>query len=223
MKPGDFFVGVVDFFSALLPGALATWLVLQYVDPADLARWSLETDSDFVRGGAILLSSYILGHFAVAVGGSLDDVYDRWRQRNHPKESDLAYKAAVDLRKRLSPEFGDNTAVGAFSIFKWARAYVTIHAPQARSEIDALEANSKFFRTLVVVFALVTAHFLIREQRLGIAAASAVLAFLSFRRFCDQRWKLTELSFATAVILHGTKLSPDKPPASIPGSVPKRA
>ena len=36
MKPGDFFLGVLDFFAILLPGSLATWLAIQYVPAASL-------------------------------------------------------------------------------------------------------------------------------------------------------------------------------------------
>jgi hypothetical protein len=57
----------------------------------------------------------------------------------------------------------------------------------------------------VVVFVLATLHFLLREQRVGLAAASATLAALSFSRFCDQRWKMTRLAYTTAVVLNGPK------------------
>ena len=86
---------------------------------------------------------------------------------------------------------------------------MTVHAPDARAEIDRLEANSKLFRTLVVVFALAAVHYLLREQQLGLAAASAALCVLSFSRYFDQRWKMTELSYASAVIVAATK-SADK-------------
>ena len=31
MKPGDFLLGVFEFFAILLPGSLATWLAVQYI------------------------------------------------------------------------------------------------------------------------------------------------------------------------------------------------
>ena len=33
MKPGDFLLGVLDFFAVLLPGSLIAWLATQYVPP----------------------------------------------------------------------------------------------------------------------------------------------------------------------------------------------
>jgi len=59
MMPRDFSVGIVDFFAALLPGAIATWLALQYVDPADLRHWSIAiaVSNELVHGAALFLSS----------------------------------------------------------------------------------------------------------------------------------------------------------------------
>jgi hypothetical protein len=208
MKRTDFFVGIVDFFAALLPGGLATWLVLQYVDPSDLRRWyrPLEGASDVGRAVAFFFASYVLGHFVFFIGAKvLDDWYDRWRARVHPNDAHPTYCAADALRKELSKGIGDSGAPGAMSTLKWARAYATIHAPETRAEIDGFEANSKFFRSLVVLFALATVHFLLREQRLDLAVGSGLLCALSLWRFYDQRWKLSELTFATAVIIHETK------------------
>lgn len=209
MKPSEFFVGIVDFFAALLPGAIATWLALQYIDPADLRRWGgvAEGSSEIVRGAAFFLTSYILGHFIYLGGAQLDPWYDRWRQREHPHGTDPNFQAAKKLRDRISGELPKSGVRGAYTTLRWARAYITIHAPNAILEIDQLEANSKFFRSLVVMFALIAAHFLLHEQRPGLAAASASLSVLSHWRYRDQRWKLTELSFATAVLVHCTKVA----------------
>jgi len=203
MMPRDFSVGIVDFFAALLPGAIATWLALQYVDPADLRHWSIAiaVSNELVHGAALFLSSYILGHFVFLVGAALDPLYDQWRARAHPRGSDPTYQAADTLRRDLSWQLGPTEAKGALTTLKWARTYVLIHAPEARVEIDGFEANSKFFRSLVIIFGALSMHFLLREQQLGLAVASAILGSLSFWRFRDQRWKYSELTFATAVIV----------------------
>jgi hypothetical protein len=149
-----------------------------------------------------LLGSYVLGHFVFMVGSRLDRIYDYCRKWLKPEASDAAYKAADELRKRLTPALGHGK--GTFSTLKWARSYIQIHSPQARVEIDQIEANSKFFRSIVVMAALLVAHFA-HAWRPGLVAAALVMGSLSFVRFCDQRWKLTELSYATAVILDATK------------------
>lgn len=207
MKPGDFLLGVLDFFAVLLPGSLATWLVAQYIPAQELrtALWfgfgdgSANPDK-LVLGAAFLLSSYLLGHFVFMAGAQLDPVYDRWRKRTKQEAKDKAFQAASNLQKELTKDL----VGGEFTTLKWARAYVQAKAPSARVEIDRLEADSKFFRSMVVVSALAAAHFLLREQAPVAGLVALGITGLSFHRYREQRWKSTELSYGTAVILHAT-------------------
>ena len=207
MKPGDFLLGVLDFFAVLLPGSLATWLVAQYIPPKvlrDALSFGLGdgiTNPDsFVLGAAFLLSSYLLGHFVFMAGGELDPLYDRWRKRAKPEDRDKAFQAARALQKEVSKDL-----VGSdFSVLKWARTYVQIKAPAARVEIDRLEADSKFFRGLVVISVLAAVHFFLREQSPAAGVVALVMVALSYHRYRQQRWKMTELSYVTAVVVHAT-------------------
>jgi hypothetical protein len=218
VKPGDFLLGVLDFFAILLPGSLATWLVTQYIPPKalrdalsfGLGDGTANPDS-FVLAAAFLLSSYLLGHFVFMAGAQLDPVYDRWRKRAKPEAADKPFRAASDLQKELTKDL----VGGGFTTLKWARAYVQINAPAARVEIDRLEADSKFFRSLVVVSALAAAHFLLREQSPVAGVVALVMARLSYQRYREQRWKTTELSYGTAVILHATRPPGEEATASI--------
>ena len=72
MKPGDFFIGVLDFFAVLLPGSLATWLATRYIPHGALAAAltfdlpGAESEPDaLVVGAVFLLVSYLLGHFVI--------------------------------------------------------------------------------------------------------------------------------------------------------------
>src|SRR4030095_9261597 len=138
MKPGDFLLGVFDFFAVLLPGAMATWLVVQYVPASTLRRalmfgWeSTPQPSDLVVGPAFRVSSYPLGHFVFMLGAELDTSYDRWRQRTRPRDRDTTYMAAEKLHKRLNGDILD------FTTLKWGKAYIQIKAPHARVEIERL-------------------------------------------------------------------------------------
>jgi|SRR5271165_882893 len=207
MKPGDFLLGVLDFFGILLPGGLATWLVAQYIPPKALREalsfglgdGTAKPDS-LVLGAAFLLSSYLLGHFVFMAGAKLDPSYDRWRKRTKPKNRDMAFVEAEKVQKKLTA----GLVGGDFTTLKWARTYVQVKAPAARVEIDRLEADQKFFRSLVVVFALAAAHFLLREQSPGAGAVALAMTGLSYLRFREQRWKMTELSYGTAVIVDAT-------------------
>ena len=218
MKPGDFLLSVLDVFAILLPGSLATWLTIQYIQ-RDALREALSLQlgnstanpDAFVAGAAFLLSSYLLGHFVFMAGGRLDVLYDRWRTRAKPNEADKVFLAVRALQRELT-----GTIVGGdFSTLKWAKTYVQVKAPTARIEIDRLEADSKFFRSLVVMFVAFAVHFLIHDRSVRIGIVALVLAVLSYYRYVQQRWKMTELSYGTAVIVHATL--PSLPTLATPG------
>lgn len=205
MKPADFLLGLLDFFAVLLPGAVAVWVALQYVDrDPRLVTLAGKPLPDGALWAAYLFASYILGHVVFMIGSNLDPAYDAWRRRAKPKGSDRTFLAADALRKRINPALVESE----FSTLKWAKSYIQIHNPGARVEIDRFEATSKFFRSFVVIAVVLTAHFLLAEHRPALALAALLLAILSYRRFFDQRWKATELSYATVCILEATRTGP---------------
>jgi hypothetical protein len=210
-KPGEFLIGVQDFFAVILPGAIATWLASHYLPENFASVLDMASGAELERAARwaiFFFSSYILGHFVFMLGSRLDETYDRWRKRTKPLDCNVTYQAAHDLRGSLTPALKG----AEFSTLKWSKAYIQLHSPAAYVEIERLEANSKFFRSLIVIAVALTAHFFLREHKFGLAAAAFVLGVLSLNRFFDQRWKLTEWSYATAVILHATKPKPTKSP-----------
>ena len=86
-------------------------------------------------GLALLLASYVLGHFIFMLGGELDPLYDAWRTREHPTHDDTTFQAAANLERRLTPGLPD-----AFSTLKWSKAYMQVE-PGARMEIDRSRQN----------------------------------------------------------------------------------
>ena len=150
-----------------------------------------------------MLSSFILGHFVFMMGSKLDVPYDWWRRRKKPTTRDKTFAAARALHMELT----EKIVGGEFTTLKWAKAYIQVKAPHARVEIDRLEADSKFFRSMVVVSGAIAAHFLLLQQSPVAGTAALVMAALSFWRFCEQRWKMTELTYATAVIVQATAAS----------------
>lgn len=217
MKPGDFLLGVLDFFAVLLPGSMATWLATRYIPAPELTRalsFGLTTNASpdpVVSGTAFFLSSYVLGHFVYMAGAKLDSLYDRWRERTRPRDADKVYRAAEAARKQLTPDL----ALSDFTLLKWARAYIQVHASHARGEIDRLEADSKFFRSLVVVAIAFTLHFFLIQRSTRMALVSLFMSALAYNRFRVRRWSMTELSYGTAVIVFATRATPSeaRPPS----------
>lgn len=77
--PQKFFVGLMDFFSILLPGALLTWLLMGEVGPAVMGdRYAALAGAQ--AWAVFLFASYLFGHLVFLLGSWLDELYD-WARR----------------------------------------------------------------------------------------------------------------------------------------------
>lgn len=89
--------------------------------------------------------------------------------------------------------------------FQWAKARLTLEHPGALAAVQRFEADSKFFRSFVVVL-VITAY--------GIAriVSGRTLCFVSSRwaafwRYVDQRYKATEQAYWYLITLEGSRKS----------------
>jgi hypothetical protein len=156
-KPADFFIGVADLFAIILPGALLSYLALeaatQNVEVADYIVGSMRHFREGTAQGwvAFALSSYLLGHFASLIGAFfLDPFYGKTFVPRKKKENGdrLFYCARRSRNKALG--LGDDGPTP----YKWARMSIRLRNAGAMQEIDRLEADSKFFRSLTVVLVI---------------------------------------------------------------------
>jgi hypothetical protein len=168
-KPSDFFVGVVDFFSILLPGALLTFLTEMLLAERTsqhpmLGKALKELRAERAVGWvAFAIASYILGHFVFIVGSFLlDKIYDNsyrlWfgstvRTLNAVTKEILRRRYDVpaapveklsDQTKKIGQIIRDDT-------LGLAEAFVRSQNPAGAVEIDRCEADSKFFRSLTAL------------------------------------------------------------------------
>ena len=86
LDPQKFFIGLMDFFSILLPGALLSFLLMDDVGPVVLGceRYQALTDAKGVA--AFLVASYLVGHLVFLLGSWLDLPYDWLRDRSLNKQ-----------------------------------------------------------------------------------------------------------------------------------------
>ena len=150
-KPSDFFIGVMDFFTVLLPGAIVVGIGMQPISQLlqrEAARGHLPPVVSGAQGWMVfLVGAYLTGHFLFLLGSFLDSpVYDPLREAAVPPERDRAFANATALRKELLPR----TAAGSLNTFQWARAMLQLRAPAALTEVERYEADSKFFRSLAM-------------------------------------------------------------------------
>jgi hypothetical protein len=115
-EPQKFFIGLVDFFSIIMPGALSVYLILSYCpEESDcseimanpLLRNSFLLDS-IGKWIAFLFGSYLLGHLIFLIGSILDgSIYDPFRNcTDHGQIKKLAkgHKLSWGIwRKWVSP------------------------------------------------------------------------------------------------------------------------
>lgn len=172
-EPQKFFIGLIDFFSILLPGVLVTYLMKwEYL----LATDEYATLVDTKGWIAFLFSSYLLGHFIFLLGSLLLDnhVYDTIREatdqgqisrlaKGKTLSPTLAKRLNALLIKRISDKAVGQVvrikgryldplkASSAINAFQWCKARLTLEHPEALTEIQRFEANSKFFRSLLIV------------------------------------------------------------------------
>lgn len=232
-KPGDFFIGVVDFFAILLPGVIAAGLLalrLNFVPAHPEALFWV----------ALFVGGYLIGHLLHAVGSILDPLlYDPVFEAeekietcylmNHtrPARARVGERIVFALREyahrnhqllaytrslvKASPEYANGMAEKVFGlavlkafeydprkssarptgVYQWTRTWLRGRSPEATTELDRLEADSKLFRTLGIVLPITVC---LGWQRLGglgplVRPAAIVTIFLSLWRYCDLRQK----------------------------------
>lgn len=237
-EPEKFFVGVIDFFAVLLPGALVTYLCRQQIAFAVLKEDSFQ----FQKGEnwmVFLFLAYLLGHIAFLLGSLLDELYDWLRKGtlagqnerlakgknfSHQKKRALAGwlfkrnpdEAVMQAARIKTRALAALSAQDAVNAYQWCKARLSKEHPPGLVAVQRFEADSKFFRSFVVVllaFALVQIGLglinLYRHQSpqkpLLLAAAGLGLLILVLWRYIDQRFKATQQAYWFVISLESMK------------------
>jgi len=226
-EPQKFYIGLIDFFSILLPGAIVTYLI------RDTAwHWIMGSSSrlpEGAEGGMVFfLSAYLLGHFAFLLGSHLDDIiYDPVRKATYRGQVELLaagkrmspglYRKIAALIFKINPDAAVASAVRIKAqhlssigtgeevrAFQWCKARLNLEHPEALASVERFEADSKFFRSLSVVLILLT---LVSPfySLWGIAAVGLVFLPMSLWRYMDQRFKATNQAFWFIITLEGER------------------
>ena len=160
-KPSDLFVGVIDFFAVILPGAIvvavAYPLIERYASGLDLF-WRVRGDTT-VLWAAFIFGAYLAGHLLFLLGALLDDaLYDPLRELFVPVENDAAFKVADELRVETLQSVSNTV-----NTFQWARSILRVAAPAANAEVERYVADSKFFRSFCISLYALTIISLVRR------------------------------------------------------------
>ncbi|AQR74864.1 hypothetical protein [Sphingomonas sp. LM7] len=200
-KPNDFHIGVIEFFSILLPGALLTAALVGRFHPEfqePLRALLAPAGADWV---AFALTSYAAGHFIFLVASLLDgQVYDRLKLwKRFRGGGDHCYARATAARERFFDTTEKDVPMNSFA---WAKSVLRLRAPAALSDVERYEADSKFFRSLVVVIPVAA---LLLATGPVVAALAAALTLASFFRYAERRYKSTEWAYRYLLVLIETR------------------
>jgi 8-oxo-dGTP pyrophosphatase MutT (NUDIX family) len=237
--PQKFFIGLMDFFSILLPGALLTFLLMGEVGPVVLGDgYSKLAGAE--AGAAFLFASYLFGHLVFLLGSWLDEFYD-WARRHTlntqiamlarrgrllpwlPRaliwlvfkgESNLAVDRAVKIKQQA---LGALQAKDSINTFQWCKALLNVESPASLAVVQRFEADSKFFRCFTVVLLLLLAAWPLQDQwPLAGVPVVLVLLVLALWRYMEQRYKATNQAYWSIITLtaQGSKVQIDKPAPS---------
>jgi ADP-ribose pyrophosphatase YjhB (NUDIX family) len=224
-EPQKFFIGLMGFFSILLPGALLVYLLLHSKGSLIIGS-SIYDDLAGTKGWmALFVVSYLLGHIAFLIGALLDWPYDMLRRRtlNHQirqlalrgrltpwfirlvvylvfkDERDLAVERAGRIKRKSLEGL---RAGNAINTFQWSKAYLNIESSQGFSAVERLEADSKFFRSFVIVLILALGMWFLNPQWPRILIPLVILLLLlALWRYMEQRYKATNQAYWSVITL----------------------
>jgi 8-oxo-dGTP pyrophosphatase MutT (NUDIX family) len=233
--PQKFFIGLMDFFSILLPGALLASLLMDEVGPLVLGdRYANLAGAP--AWAAFLFASYLFGHLVFLLGSWLDEFYD-WARRYtlnaqiirlarrsrllpwlaraliwlvFKGERNLAVEGATRIKQQA---LGALQAKEAINTFQWSKAWLNAVSPASLSVVQRFEADSKFFRCFTVVLLLVLIAWPWQHHwPLAGIPVVLVLLLLALWRYMEQRYKATNQAYWSVITLTAKdgKLAIDK-------------
>jgi mannose-6-phosphate isomerase-like protein (cupin superfamily) len=218
-KPSDFFIGVIDFFAVLLPGVLLTffmqahWYEIFFGDEKMFP--ALHTDIEKSLGFIVL--SYILGNIVFLISSVLLNsfVYERFLRTPFFKtNADLLYHTATEIKEKYlhssllinnllmqdklsedeKKQLASKTKKEVVNTFKWIQHFMLLKQPEALILIKKTEADSKFFRCLVIVL-LFIAIVSFANAHIVVGFIFLLLSLLSIYRFGILRYKSTQRAY----------------------------
>jgi hypothetical protein len=204
-EPEKFHVGMIDFFSIILPGAILAYELRLLMAQGQLPQVFPPTTSDAEGWVVFAVSSYILGHFLFQAGSWLDPASDAVREHLSPKHNDAALQVVVRIKQASLED--DPQMNGAVNAFQWAKCRLALSYPGAFAIVQRFEADSKFFRSLAVVLAFLTLSF-IYTAHWGAMLTALTLCAASLWRYGEQRLKSTRQAYWYLITLEAEREKP---------------
>ncbi len=225
-EPQKFFIGIIDFFSVLLPGGVLAYLAKDRVASASACHSVTYPLDGADHWMVFLFASYLLGHLVFLFGSLLDEPYDwirnctyngqierlaagkklsQWWARKlarllfTPKPDAAVIQAGRIKWRALSPM----GAEGAINTFQWSKARLLKDHGEGLVAVQRLEADSKFFRSFAVVLMLLAVFAYRTGPQYTVWYLLLLLAALW--RYAEQRFKSTQQAYWSVITLESMK------------------
>ncbi|GAB3222711.1 hypothetical protein J0A67_11220 [Algoriphagus aestuariicola] len=193
-----FNVGLLDLLSILLPGGFLAGLAWQ---SGWLEEWSMlqELSESWLSAAAFAASSYVLGHFIHMVASYLDGLlFEKIKKRRWPDET------LVNIVIKIKDEEIGKIDRKYFNAFKWSLAHLMQHQPAMYQAVEKHIAESKFFRSFVIVLLFAGAWAFFQNSWLE-GSLCLLFAFLSLIRYASQRQKSIDSAYQYVIASMGKK------------------
>ncbi len=197
-KPGDFFLGIVDFLGVLVPGAVLVFLEAGWLHRI-FGVWLLQPPWLIFAAAA-----YFVGHLVLA----LTELLNRPAQRLAPRIWSLqqAHDDAGSFETVCKSVLGKAATGDTGTNFHAALSFLRLKHAEAAAEIDRHMAGYKLLRNLVAVFLfdLLLSLPAWRQSplRLGADLILMLLFFLAFVRMLQWGYLL---AFQYCILIHEQK------------------
>jgi hypothetical protein len=193
VKPSTFFLGIVDFFAAFLPGLLVVGAVVAVAGVGQNALGPFASSSE---AAALLLfgTAYMVGAMLNALASwVLDGWFEEFEGAGpRPPKGSLSKGSHWPLIDRVNAELarvGVSIPLASKSNpYPLVRSYLHLALPRTAAEVDRWEAEQKLFRTATVGAVALAVVIAVQERWIGVGVAVGV-AVIAYRRYVELRHK----------------------------------
>jgi hypothetical protein len=109
----------------------------------------------------------------------------------------------------LKEKFVEDKNIEVINTFQWSKRILTLHNQDALAEVNRLEADQKFFRSLTIA-SIMPGLWLLGEGKIWLSLLLIMISIFSFRQYCVYRYKTNDLAFNFLIAMENASEIPQK-------------
>ncbi len=192
VKPSDYFSIMMEFFGILLPGALLCFLFLPEAKYL-FAVLKIQINIGYQEWIVFIVASYLVGHYVNYFGRTIRLSYNRLlfsfeKLRTYHRRRDIGELHSY-VSRQMHRAFGESEMVTYYiPTLAWATSFVRQRSPLTATEIERLEASSKFFVNISAVLLPISVKWGVSGSLLAsaVTVGFSIFSFFIFRHLTTQ-------------------------------------